>query len=258
MNKSELNALFSWFANYVEPFLNTDKEGKKNIQLKIEHTQKVCDAMALLAVGENLSESESRIAAAVALLHDLGRFSQYQRWRTFLDTASDNHARLAVDLIQKNNVLVGIDVPEQILIEEAVRFHNLLTPPAQIQSPTRLYINLIRDADKLDIWRIFVELLPLPPEERPSAATLGLPDLPDKVTDACITSLDSGSIVRLDTINCFNDFKLLQISWVYDLTYSTSRKILRERGYIPTLAASLPERPDIRKAVAKAMAKLSA
>jgi hypothetical protein len=258
MNKSGLNALFSWFDSYVEPFLNTDAEGKKNIQLKIEHTQKVCDAMALLSAGENLSESESRIATAVALLHDVGRFSQYQRWRTFLDSASDNHARLGIDVIRGENLLAEIDITEQILIEEAVRFHNLLAPPVQTQSPTRLYINLIRDADKLDIWRIFVELLALPPEERASAATLGLPDLPDKVTDACIAALNSGFIVPLDTINCLNDFKLLQISWIYDLTYPTSRKILRERGYIPTLAASLPERPDIRKAVAKAVVELSA
>jgi len=55
-----------------------------------------------------------------------------------------------------------------------------------------------------------------------------------------------------------NDFKLLLISWVYDLNFATSRRILRERGYIPTLAATLPERADLREAVAKALASLSA
>ena len=86
--------------------------------------------------------------------------------------------RLAIDVIREENILAGIDPSEQLLIEEAVRFHNLLEPPARIQSPTRRYISLIRDADKLDIWRVFVELLAQPPEERASAATLGLPDLP--------------------------------------------------------------------------------
>lgn len=258
MEKSQLDDLVAWFDRYVEPFLATDDEGIKNIRLKIEHTRKVCEAMALLSDGEQLSENEARIAAAVALLHDVGRFPQYRRWRTFRDGDSDNHARLAIDVIREENILAGINPSEQLLIEEAVRFHNLLEPPARIQSPTRRYIDLIRDADKLDIWRVFVELLALPPEERASAATLGLPDLPGTVSGECIAALNAGAIVPLDTVACFNDFKLLQISWVYDLTYATSRRILRELGYIPALAATLPERSDIREAVAKALAMLTA
>ncbi|NTV50292.1 MAG: HD domain-containing protein [Geobacteraceae bacterium] len=258
MEQSHLDDLIRWFDSYVEPFLDTDEEGARNIHLKIEHTRKVCEAMALLSEGENLSENEARIASVVALLHDVGRFPQYRRWRTFLDSESDNHARLAIDVIREENILSGIALPEQVLIEEAVRFHNLLKPPEKIQSPTRQYINLIRDADKLDIWRIFVELLAQPPEERASAATLGLPELPDTASVQCIAALNSGSIVPLDTITCFNDFKLLQISWVYDLTYDTSRRILRERGYIQALAATLPEQDNIREAVSKALASLSA
>lgn len=258
MDKSQLGGLHSWFDAYVEPFLDTDGEGVKNIRLKIAHTRKVCEAMALLSEGEKLPENESRIAAAVALLHDVGRFSQYRRWRTFLDSDSDNHARLAIDVIREGDVLSGIDPAEVLLIEEAVRFHNLLEPPAIIQSPTRQYIDLIRDADKLDIWRVFVELQAQPPEERASAATLGLEDIPGTATGQCVAALNSGAIVPLDTIRCFNDFRLLLISWVYDLTYPSSRRILRERGYITALAAFLPERADIREAVAKALAALSA
>ena len=258
MKQSQLDALFSWFDGYVEPFLDTDEEGVKNIRLKIEHTRKVCEAMTQLAAGEKLTGNETRIASAVALLHDAGRFPQYRRWRTFRDTDSDNHARLAVDVIRDEQILAGLDPSEQLLIEEAVRFHNLLEPPDQIQSPTRLYINLIRDADKLDIWRVFVELLAQAPEERATAAMLGLADLPASVSDSCVSDLNAGSIVRLDTVSCINDFILLQISWVYDLTCDTSRRILLKRGYIETLASSLPEKANVRDAVSKALASLSA
>ncbi|MEI7817052.1 MAG: HD domain-containing protein [Desulfuromonadales bacterium] len=258
MNTSQLYELFSWFDQYVEPFLDSDPEGAKNIQLKIVHTRKVCETMAQLSVGEMLSENEALIAAAIALLHDVGRFPQYRRWRTFRDSESDNHARLAIDVIRKERVLQNITTDEVLLIEEAVRFHNLLKPPARVHSPTRRYINLIRDADKLDIWRLFVELLAQPPDERASAATLGLEDLPEKISDSCIAALSAGTIVQLDTVTCVNDFKLLQISWVYDLTSNTSRRLLRERGYLPALAASLPQRTDIQKAVSKAVSSLSA
>lgn len=258
MNKSQLDKLVAWFDGYVEPYLDTDEEGIKNIQLKIEHTRKVCAAMALLSVGEELSENESFIASAVALLHDVGRFPQYRRWRTFRDSDSDNHARVAIDVIRDENLLADINQHEVLMIEEAVRFHNLLHPPEKIQSSTRLFINLIRDADKLDIWRVFVELLAQPPEERASAATLGLEDLPGTVSDDCIAALNTGSIVPLDTVNCVNDFKLLQISWAYDLNFNTSRRILSERHYIQELAATLPERAEIRVAVANVLASLSA
>ena len=257
MNTAQLNDLTIWFDSYVEPFLATDAEGIKNIQLKILHTKKVCAAMAMLATSEKLSENESLIASTVALLHDLGRFEQYRRWRTFLDGESDNHARMAIDLIRDKHILDSFDPAEQLLISEAVRFHNMLAPPVKILSSTRLFINLIRDADKLDIWRVFVELLAQPLEERASAATLGMPDAPDMVSDLCIAALNSGSIVPLNTITCFNDFKLLQISWIYDLNFATSRRILAERGYIQTLAATLPKRADIQEAVAKALASLS-
>jgi len=109
MKQSQLDDLCSWFDGFVEPFLATDDEGAKNIRLKIGHTRKVCEAMALLSEGENLSENESIMASAVALLHDVGRFPQYRRWRTFRDSDSDNHARLAVDVIRDEQILAELD-----------------------------------------------------------------------------------------------------------------------------------------------------
>ncbi len=179
MEQARLDSLLQWFESYVKPYLETDEEGQRNILLKIVHTRKVCEAMALLCAGENLSAEETRIASAVALLHDVGRFPQYRRWRTFRDSDSDNHARLAIDVIREERLLDNLGRQEQLLIEEAVRFHNLLELPSQAQSPTRLFIKLIRDADKIDIWRVFSELLALPDKERASAATLGLADLPE-------------------------------------------------------------------------------
>ena len=258
MNPAQRDELFAWFERYVEPFRDTDPEGRINIQLKIDHTRKVCAAMAELCEGEQLSPSETTLAVVVALLHDVGRFPQYRRWRTFRDSDSDNHARLAIEVIREERLLEACSPEEQLLIEEAIRFHNLLELPKAITSPTRRYIDLIRDADKLDIWRVFVDLLEQPPKERASAATLGLPDLPDMVTDSCVTALAAGRIVRLDTATCFNDFKLMQISWIYDLNSATARKLLRQRGYIPILAATLPQQDRVKSAVAQALAALSA
>src|SRR5512138_271330 len=98
MEQAQLDELRHWFDTYVQTYNDIDEEGSRNILLKVEHTRMVCEAMALLAAGEGLSDNEARIAAAVALLHDVGRFPQFRRWRTFRDSDSDNHARLGIEV----------------------------------------------------------------------------------------------------------------------------------------------------------------
>ncbi|GFE60079.1 HD domain-containing protein [Geobacter sp. AOG2] len=248
MEQQHVADIGRWFDDYTRSFLDTDSEGFKNIQLKIEHTRRVRAVSDALAVGEGLSANEARIAATVALLHDVGRFPQYRRWRTFRDSDSANHARLSVEVVREHNLLAGLDSAECLLIEEAVRFHNLLELPERVSSPTRVFMRLVRDADKLDIWRIFLELFALPEEERASAATLDFPDLPG-CTPACRNALLAQKVVRLDQCRVLNDFKLLQMSWVLDLGFTSSYRLLLERDYIARLAGTLNGKLEIRSAI---------
>lgn len=253
MSPEDLQQLQAWFDGYVAGFYDLDPEGQRNIELKREHTLRVVDCMVAIAAGEGLTEPQRLIASAVALLHDVGRFPQYRRWRTFRDSESDNHARLSLEVIRSEGLLQHLPTEEQLLIEEAVRFHNLLELPGQFASTTDRYIRLIRDADKLDIWRVFLEYYRLPVEQRASAVGLGFPDLPE-VTPACLAALAGGQIVRLEQARVLNDFKLLQLSWVYDLNFVTTRQLLRERSYLVQLAATLPDSPAVRQAVQRAIA----
>lgn len=253
MEQTQLDALHSWFDSYVRTYDDIDEEGFRNILLKVEHTRKVCEVMALLAAGEGLSPEDSRIAAAAALLHDVGRFPQFRRWRTFRDSDSDNHARLGIEVIREQGVLDGLPAAERLLIEEAVRFHNLLALPLRFQSPTSLYIRLIRDADKLDIWRVFLDFFRQPDDLRPSAVTLGFPDLP-AVSPDCVRELAAGRVIRLEDVRVLNDFKLLQISWVYDLNFRSSYRLLQQRGHIQALGETIPLDGSAAQAVARAVA----
>ena len=256
MQAADLHQLQQWFDRYVASFEDLDPEGLRNIRLKQDHTRQVVSCMEALAVGEGLDKADTLLATAVALLHDVGRFPQYRRWRTFRDSESDNHARLSVEVMRSEALLDHLPAEERLLIEEAVRFHNLLELPDQISSPTDRFIRLIRDADKLDIWRVFLEYYQLPEKERASAVGLGFPDLPE-ITPTCLAALADGRIVKLDQARVLNDFKLLQISWVYDLNYATTRRLLLERGYLPQLAATLPDTPSVQQAVTRALTSLT-
>jgi len=252
VQQADFEQIKAWFADYVSGYLDLDPEGLIHIRLKQEHTAKVVAVMEQLAEGEQLTSSEACLACAVALLHDVGRFPQYRRWRTFRDSESDNHARLGLEVIRQHRVLDHLIPGEQLLIEEAVRFHNLLAVPTQFTSATDRYIRLIRDADKLDIWRVFEDYFQQPPAERASAVGLGLPDRPE-VTQACLDTLLAGEVVRLDTAEVLNDFVLLQISWAYDLNVPTAFRLLQDRGYLPKLAALLPPVAGLDEAVDRAV-----
>ena len=255
MDQSTLDRLQSWFDSYVAQFYDTDAEGVLNIRLKVEHTAQVCRVMTLLAAGEGLDANQTRIALATALLHDVGRFPQYRRWRTFRDSDSANHARLSVEVTREERLLAGLPEAERVLIEEAVRFHNLLKVPQRLKSPTPLFLRLVRDADKLDIWRVFFDLFHQPPEERASAASLGFPDRP-QITPECLAHLANGRIVPLAKVQTLNDFKLLQISWVFDLNFPTSFRLLAERGYITSLAATISGDLEIGPQIELVMAEV--
>ena len=61
MEQSQLDALQTWFDSYVQTYNDIDEEGFRNILLKVEHTRKVCEIMALLAEGEELTPDQARI-----------------------------------------------------------------------------------------------------------------------------------------------------------------------------------------------------
>jgi hypothetical protein len=57
-------------------------------------------------------------------------------------------------------------------------------------------------------------------------------------------------MVNRELLETADDFKLLQLSWVFDLNFRESFAILAERDYIETLATLLPHQSGCREAVA--------
>jgi len=251
-----ISKIAAWFDCHVAAYMDMDPEGLKNIILKREHTFRVLEAAKDIAEGEGLSEQETLMASATAILHDAGRFPQYRRWRTFRDSESDNHARLGIEVLREQKVLDHLSTEERLTIEEAIRFHNMLAIPARHESPTDLFIRIIRDSDKLDIWYVFLDYFRQPEDQRASAAGLGFPDEPG-VTPECVDSFLDGRIVRLDDCKILNDFRVLQISWVYDLNFRTTCRLLKERNYIQELSQGLPEEPRLQMAIEKALMHIS-
>jgi hypothetical protein len=178
----------------------------------------------------------------------VGRFSQYREYRTFDDSVSENHAALGVRVLLGHNVLGELKKPDREIILRAVMLHNVFSLPKDLDDETRLFVQVVRDADKLDIWRVFVEYYEQDEKSRSGAVALGLPASPGYSPDV-LSCLKKGTMALKSALKNQNDFKLLQLTWVYDLHFSSSFQMLAERDLIRRVSEKLPDTREITEAV---------
>jgi hypothetical protein len=248
MERDDLHALKTWFSEYCDSFSADLDEDRRNYAVKRKHTDDVCSNMRLLAEDLELDDQRTMVAEAVALFHDVGRFPQYHQYKTFQDSISVNHAALGAKVLIENSVLRGLPKEEQDQIVHAVTLHNVLTIPAELGRDQRQLVKMVRDADKLDIWRVFLEFYSLPAKEKPTAVALGLPDIPEYSPEVLV-NLHQRKLVLLSSLRTLTDFKLLQLAWIFDLNFTASFRIVAQRSYIDRFALALPKTDDVADAV---------
>jgi len=248
MERDDLNTLKAWFSVYCDSFSSSLEEDRKNYDVKRKHTDNVCSNMLLIAQDLELDDQRTMIAEAVALFHDIGRFPQYQQYKTFQDSISVNHAALGAKVLIENSALCSLPQEEQDLIVRAVTLHNVLTIPGELDPDLLQLVKMIRDADKLDIWRVFLEYYAQPKSDQATAVGLGLPDIPEYAPEI-LTRLHQRKLVLLSSLKTLTDFKLLQLAWIFDLNFPASFRIVALRQYIDRFALTLPKTDDIADAV---------
>lgn len=246
MTQDDLTYFKKWFSDYCKSFYSSNIGDQKNILLKEQHTFNVCRNIIEIVRKLSLSENDIMLAEIVALFHDIGRFPQYAQYKTFKDSISVNHGLLGAQTLIKERILQRLPDREQALIIQAVKFHNAFSIPKLEKEDIIFFIKLIRDADKLDIWRVFIEYYECPEEDRASAVGLGLPDTVE-YSKNIISYLYKKKIIPLSKVNTLNDFRLLQLSWIYDLNFKDSLILITGREYIDRITATLPQTEEICK-----------
>lgn len=246
MNEEQYNFFQEWAKYHILTFQEADPLHQRSLDLKAAHTFRVCTASQRIVSGLGLSESDFRIASVTALFHDIGRFPQYQKYRTFRDLDSDNHAKLSIWELNRHHVLHTLNFTERQVISLAILFHNRLRIPENLDPKTLLHCKLIRDADKVDILRIMAEHFHMAESLQNPVITLGLA-ADTLVREEVYRMLLNRRIMSYAKIKTINEFKVLQMSWVFDVNFRPTFEILRERNNIGVLAATLPDTPLLRE-----------
>lgn len=241
-----LTEVKKWFTDYVSMFHYDEHQKQQIIDMKIWHTRRVGSEISALGTKLGLNDNELRLAEIIAMLHDVGRFEQYARYHTFVDGRSENHAELGVSILQGAGILDKCDNATRDLIVRSIRYHNRATLPSEESEECLFFSRLIRDADKLDILKVVTEYYSRVEKTRNRAIELDLPDTPGFSEPVCNDLLNRG-IVNIEHVNNLNDFKLLQIGWVFDINFQPTLDAVRERRYLEIIRQVLPQSDRINR-----------
>ena len=245
----DIEAAKAAFRDYAAEFMTGEIDCDRSLKLKLEHTFRVLSLAQRLAVAENFAPKSARRLAYAALYHDLSRFIQFRRCRSFRDTPDFDHgkesARLTSELPQALFPFTG---EERKAVLAAISSHNARTVPADAD----FILLALRDADKLDIFELTLSEL-----EHPANPDIcfGLPPA-GRLSPAVGAALAAHESPSHRAMATKEDFIAAKIGWVYDLNFSFSRRYVREQDFLVRLERQLPDLPELPELFRAAKARV--
>jgi hypothetical protein len=245
MEQDRLEKFRAWFDDYVPSFYGDDEYVNANLKLKEDHSRRTCEQMLWLADALELDANQRRIAEVTALFHDIGRFRQFIKYRTYHDPRSIDHCRLGLQVLEETRALEAVAPEERELIEKAIEYHGLKELPKDLDGPCLLFSQLMRDADKLDVYYVVIENY-RQYRDHPEDFMLEV-ELPDEpgYSPRVIEDIMQHRPTDYRKLRTLNDMKLLQLGWVYDVNFTATLRRIRQRKFLEMLIDFLPRTDDI-------------
>jgi hypothetical protein len=223
------------FQQYVSGFYRSDDPVfNQHIRVKQNHTARVCHEINSIGKSLNFNTEQLAFAELIAWLHDIGRFEQFVRYGTFADAESENHAQIALRVIESEKMLRNVDDRHKEVILRSILNHNIPEIPGGEPAIIDFYSRLLRDADKLDIWRLTLEM-----NIFHTIRTEAMPphyDIPERL----MSCFSDEKAITLDHVQSFYDSILFRLSWIYDLNFNYSFEQIFKRKIVHQLVAKLP------------------
>ena len=210
------------FINYTN---NYDHEDHM-INLKINHSFRVMDISKEIAENLQLSEEDIELATLIGLLHDIARFEQRKKYQTFSDSKSIDHGDFGVQILEEDNYLRKYIETEEFdsIIKASIKNHNKYEIEDGLDDRQMLFAKIIRDADKIDIFYEAVELFWDENDVK-------------NIENSYVSKMYFSQVLNkkqiLRTVNATAlDRVVLLISFVFDLNFEYSKKVIVDKNYI--------------------------
>lgn len=139
--------------DYVNSYLTGD-EFDYGYLAKRDHTERVHDNARQIAMVAGVDDEMLMIIEAAAVLHDVGRFEEWKIYKSYKRKKDFDHAKEGAKLLRQG--LIKVMIPETRVYDEliilAVDVHGDMVLPDNLDKKERLICEIIRDADRLDIF----------------------------------------------------------------------------------------------------------
>ena len=191
------------------------------IRFKYKHSYEVEKLMRRLAQDLHLNDEEVQIAELIGLLHDIGRFEQIRKYGKCSDvkTNSDHADESCIYLFDEKHIRDFIDDDKyDSAIKNAIKWHNKLAIPNNLEENDLLFSKMIRDMDKVDIYRVVSEEYTYEYDKK---------EISEKVIDAYNKKMTIDS----RNIKSKSDNTLQSMAFLFDMNFNESFKILKEEKY---------------------------
>ncbi len=212
------------------------------IRLKIVHTFRVAELCGRIAGSLGMAGSPLDLSWFLGLLHDIGRFEQVRRYGTFFDAKSVDHAEFGADLLFREGLIErfpadGLPEGWRERGETAIRLHNKLTLPEDLDPETKVFAEILRDADKVDIFRVVSEI---PLEERLGKSASEIEENEDLTPEVMACVYGHRCVPRTARRTRF-DNHISHGCMAFELVFEESRRIAAEQGFLDRLLAEKDE-----------------
>ncbi|MDR3362013.1 MAG: HD domain-containing protein [Desulfovibrio sp.] len=225
-----------WFANYAAQERAKEREDPAPLDLKFTHTHNVLANARHIVSSENFTQARACLLAA--LYHDVARFEQYLRYRTFRDRVSCDHGLLGIKILKQERPLNEEHPLVRRLVLAAVGLHNRFRLPS-LPEDLALVTRVVRDADKLDILRVMDEHLSQPGPYSPTVV-MSLPDDDTIVSEPILQAALEGCVAAYEDLRSVNDFRVLLGTWFTDMNFTGSRQKFVTDGHARRILQALP------------------
>ena len=225
---------FKSFDEYVMKFdLN-----EPAIKRKYDHSYRVMNNCGEISTFLNLSKEGSYLATLIGLLHDIGRFEQWTKYKTFSDYNSINHAVLGAKILFDDNLISAFkaDKKDYELIKKSIINHNAYELNKGIDNRELLFSNIIRDADKIDIIHQISE-----------DKVLRLDEDDSEITGKVKEEFYNHECINKKYKRTRNDNVILKIALVYGLNFDYSRELVLQKNYLDKMLDSLSNKEKFKE-----------
>lgn len=231
------------FNNYISKYNN---QTDSSFNLKLVHTMHVVKLAEFISRQMNLSEEDINLAKLIALLHDIGRFEEIKTLNKF-DSVRNDHALYASKILFDDNLIrdfVNDDSYDNI-IKKAIENHNKLCIESGLNHSELLHSRIIRDADKLDNFRVRSEesICAIFPSKFKTIEEFNN----SLISDTVYQSILNGKCVNIKDMKYPLDYWLCTLAFIFDFNFKETFLVVKNNNYINTLIDKFNYTDDVTK-----------